>query len=195
MPNEKNIQLVKNIKEKLEKARSITFADYVGISADQANTLRQKVKDAGGEVLVAKNSLLKVAIDEHGDKNLQEAKKDLKGSTMAVFGFADAIAPIKAVFDFAKNLEFPKIKSAIIEGIYNTAEKVEVIRTIPSREELLTKIVGRMSSPIVGFVTVLSGVQKKFVFAVNAIAKKQVYLANLAGAKSEAKPASEGGAN
>jgi len=188
MPNEKNKQLVKIIKEKIEKAKSVTFADYKGISADQANTLRQMVKAAGGEVLVTKNTLMKVAIDETGEKSLDEAKKDLNGPTIAVFGYADPIAPIKALFDFAKNIEFPKIKSAIIEGIYHSAEKVEVIKTIPSREELLTKIVCTMNSPLVGFVTVLSGVQKKFVYAVNSIAKMKTGLA-------KAEPESEGGAN
>jgi len=188
MPNEKNIQLVKRIKEKIAKAKSVTFTDYIGISADQANTLRQMVKEAGGEVLITKNSLMKVAIDETGEKSLSEAKKDLNGPTMAVFGFTDAIAPIKAVFEFAKSIDLPKIKSAIIEGIYNSAEKVEVIKTIPSREELLAKIVCTMNSPLAGFVTVLGGVQKKFVYAVNSLAKMKSGLAI-------AEPESEGGAN
>jgi large subunit ribosomal protein L10 len=173
MPNEKNKKLVKEIKEKIETAKSITFTDYVGISADQANTLRQKVKDAGGEILVSKNTLLKVAIDEHGNKAIIEAKKDLEGPTMTIFGFKDPILPIKALFEFAKGIDLPKIKSAIIEGIYNSAEKVEVIKSIPSRDELLAKILGSMNSPISGFVNVVGGVQRKFVFAVNAIAKKK----------------------
>ncbi|MFZ2664061.1 MAG: 50S ribosomal protein L10 [Patescibacteria group bacterium] len=173
MPNERNKKLVKEIKEKIETAKSITFTDYVGISADQANTLRQKVKDAGGEVLVSKNTLFKAAIDENGDKSIAEAKKDLKGPTMTIFGFKDPILPIKALFEFAKGIDLPKIKSAIIEGIYNSSEKVDVIKTIPSREELLTKIVSSMNSPISGFANVVSGVQRKFVFAVNAISKKK----------------------
>lgn len=188
MPNEKNKQLVKTIKEKIGKAKSITFTDYMGISADQANTLRQMVKDAGGEVLVSKNTLMKAAIDETGEKSLDEAKKDLNGPTMAVFGFSDPIAPIKAIFEFAKNIDLPKIKSAIIDGIYNSAEKVEVIKTIPSREVLLTRIVSSMNSPIAGFATVLSGVQKKFVFAINSLAEKR------AGSVTT-EPQSEGGAN
>jgi len=173
MPNEKNKQLVKEIKEKIKTAKSITFADYIGITSDQANSLRQKVKDTGGEVLVVKNTLLKVAIDEHGDKEIGQAKKDLQGSTMAIFAFSDPISPIKALFDFAKGIDLPKIKSAIIEGIYNSAEKIEAIRTIPSREDLLTKLVYSMNSPILGFANVISGVQRKFVFAVSAIAKNK----------------------
>ncbi|NMB91973.1 50S ribosomal protein L10 [candidate division WWE3 bacterium] len=173
MPNERNKKLVKEIKEKIETANSITFTDYAGISADQANALRQKVKDAGGEVLVAKNTLFKAAIDENGDKSITDAKKDLEGPTMTIFGFKDPILPIKALFEFAKNIDLPKVKSAIIEGIYNSAEKVSVIKTIPSKEELLTKIVSSMNSPISGFVNTISGVQRKFIFAVNAIAKKK----------------------
>jgi len=172
MPNEKNKQLVKNIKEKLEKAKSITFTNYIGISSDQANQLRQKVKEAGGEVFVGKNTLMKVAIEESGDSNLKKTEKDLKGPTMAVFGFSDSIAPIKALLDFIKNVELPKIKSAIIDGVYNSAERVEEIKDIPSKEILYTKIVTSLNSPISGFVNVINGVQKKFVFAISAIAKK-----------------------
>ncbi len=173
MPKDKNKQLVKNIKENLEKAKSITFADYKGLTSDQVNELRQKIKDADGETLVAKNTLIKVAINESNQKALSESGKDLKGPTMAIFGFSDPILPIKALFDFAKSLELPKIKSAIIEGVYKTSEEVEEIKTIPTREQLLARFVGSIHSPVSGFVTALSGIKGQFVYAINAIANKK----------------------
>ena len=173
MPNEKNKQFVKIIKDKLEKSKSVTFVDYVGLSSEQANQLRAQVKEVGGEVFVSKNSLMKVAMEETGDKNLKQSEKDLEGPVMTIFGFSDPIAPIKALFEFAKSIDLPKIKSAIIEGVYNTAEKVELIKNIPSREMLLAKFIGGLNAPITGFVSVMGGVQKKFAFAINAIAKKK----------------------
>jgi len=173
MPNDKNKKLVKNIKEKIEQAKSITFADYKGLTSDQVNDLRQKIKDADGETLVAKNTLIKVAIEESDQKALKESEKDMEGPTMAVFGFSDPISPIKALFDFAKNLELPKIKSAIIEGVYKSSEEVEVIKTIPTREQLLTRFVGSIHSPVSGFVLALNGIKGQFVFAINAIANKK----------------------
>ncbi|MBU0535310.1 50S ribosomal protein L10 [Patescibacteria group bacterium] len=173
MPNEKNKNTVKDIKERLEKARSITFADYVGLSSEQANQLRRQVKDAGGEVMISKNTLMKVALKEAENKNLSDAEKDLEGPIMAIFAFSDPIAPIKALFEFAKNFKLPRIKSAIIEGIYNNTEKVEMIKDIPSKEVLLAKFIGGLNVPISGFVSVIGGVQKKFAYAINAIAKKK----------------------
>jgi len=173
MPNVKNQNAVKTIKDKLEKSKSVTFVDYVGLSSEQANQLRSQVKAAGGEVFVSKNTLVKVAIDETKNKDLEQSKKDLEGPTMAIFGFSDPIAPIKALFEFVKGLDLLKIKSAIIEGVYSTPEKVELIKTIPSREILLSKFIGGLNAPITGFVSVMGGVQKKFAFAINAIAKKK----------------------
>lgn len=173
MPNDKNKELVKNIKEKITKAKSITFADYKGLTSDQVNTLRQKIKDADGETLVAKNTLMKVAIEESEEKSLKDSKGDLKGPTMTIFGFSDPISPIKALFEFAKNLELPKIKSAIIEGIYRSSDEVEAIKTIPSREELLAKFIGSIHYPVTGFVSALGGIKGKFVFALNAISMKK----------------------
>jgi len=173
MPNNINKEQVKFLKTKLEKAKSVVFADYLGISSANANSLRQKIKETDAELLVAKNTLLKVAIDEHKDKAMIEAKKDLKGSTAVIFSFSDPIAPIRALFDFTKTLEFPKIKSAIIDGAYYEKAQLEVIKTLPDKKQLLGRMVGGMKSPLSGFVGVLGGVQRKFVYAVNAIAQKK----------------------
>ena len=173
MPNEKNKQIVKNLKEKLQKAKSITFADYTGLSAGDANDLRSKIKESNGETLVAKNTLMKVAIEESENKELQEAKNDLEGQIMTVFSYEDAIAPIKALFDFLEDKDFLNIKGAVIEGVYNTKEKVQQIKDIPSKEELLSKLVGSLNSPISGLVSVTSGVQRKFVQVLHSLSEKK----------------------
>jgi len=82
---------------------------------------------------------------------------------MTVFSYEDAISPIKAIFDFLKDKDFLNIKAAVIEGVYNNSQKVLAIKDIPSKEELLTKLIMSLNSPIVGFVNVTGGVQTKFV--------------------------------
>ncbi len=185
MPKEKNIKIVQEIKEKFEKAKSVVFVDYLGLSSDDVNEFRQKIKETDSSVVVAKNTLIKKAIEEQDNKEISKAEKDLEGPTMAIFSFSDPISPIKVVYEFAKKFELPKTKSAIIEGIYTTSDQVEALKDIPSKEELLGRFVGSIASPISKFVFVLGGIQSKFVFAVNAIAQKR------------ADPASdlEGGAN
>lgn len=173
MPKEQNIKVVKELKEKLGKAKSVAFIDYHGLSADKINDLRQQIKDSEAEALIVKNTLLKIAIEENGDKGLKEAINDLKGPTMAIFSFSDPISPIKTVFDFGAKLELPRVKSAVIEGKYNSEDQVQVIKDIPSKEELFARVVRGINSPISGFVLSLNGIKNKFVFVINDLAKKK----------------------
>jgi len=171
MPNEKNIQTVQNLKEKVAKAKSITFAEYHGLSSNDINELRSKIKENDAEMIIAKNTLLKIALnDENVDtSNLEE---DLKGPTTAIFSYTDPIAPIKTLFEFAKNLELPAVKSALIEGVYNTAQQVEILSNLPSREELLAQVLHGFNAPLSGFANTIGGVQRKFVYALSALADK-----------------------
>ncbi len=182
MPNEKNTNIVKEIKENLEKAKSVIFVDYLGLSAENVNEFRQKMKENDASVVVAKNTLIKKAAE--GEKDIKELEKDLEGPTMAVFSFSDPLFPIKAIYEFAKAHELPKTKSALIEGDYKNSIEVEELKDIPSKEELLGRFVGSLGSPVSKFVYAPGGINNKFVFAVNAIAKKK-----------EDSNQSEGGAN
>lgn len=191
MPKEKNINIVKEIKENLEKSKSVVFVDYLGLSAEEINEFRQKMKDNDAVVVVAKNTLIKKASEEisketKGEKEVKtEIENDLKGPTMAIFSFSDPIAPIKIIYEFAKKYELPKAKSALIEGVYKNAIEIEELKDIPSKEELMGRFVRSLGSPVSKLVFTLGGIQNKIVFAVNAIASK----------KAEGSNQSEGGAN
>ena len=193
MPKEKNINIVKEIKENLEKSKSVVFVDYLGLSAEEINEFRQKMKDNDAVVVVAKNTLIKKASEEisketKGEKEKEvktEIENDLKGPTMAIFSFSDPIAPIKIIYEFAKKHELPKAKSALIEGIYKNAIEIEELKDIPSKEELMERFVRSLGSPVSKLVFTLGGIQNKIVFAVSAIASK----------KAEGLNQSEGGAN
>ena len=173
MPSDKNIKLVEELKEKLSKAKSVAFIDYLGLTADQVNKFRQQIKDSEADAVVAKNTLIKIAIEENKDNALKEAIDDLKGPTMVIFSYNDPISPIKAIFDFGAKLELPRVKSAVIDGKYNSENEVLVIKDIPSKEELYARVVGGLNSPISGFVMGLSGIKNKFVFAINDLANKK----------------------
>ena len=191
MPKEKNINIVKEIKENLEKSKSVVFVDYLGLSAEEINEFRQKMKDNDAVVVVAKNTLIKKASEEvsketKGEKEVKtEIENDLKGPTMAIFSFSDPIAPVKIIYEFAKKYELPKAKSALIEGIYKNAIEIEELKDIPSKEELMERFVRSLGSPVSKLVFTLGGIQNKIVFAVSAIASK----------KAEGSNQSEGGAN
>lgn len=173
MPNDINKELVKTLKDKLSKAKSVVFTDYLGIKSGDANLLRQKMKENDAEMVVAKNTLLKVAIAEQKNAGMTKAEKDLEGSTAAIISYSDPINAIKAFFDFTKTMEYPKVKSAVIDEDYFDANQVQAIKTLPSKTELLTRLVVTMKSPLNGFARVLNGVQTKFVYAINEISKSK----------------------
>ena len=173
MPNEKNKEIVSGLKEKLSRAKSILFTDYLGIKSGDANLLRQKMKENDAEMVVAKNTLLKVAMSDQKNSGMTKAEKDLDGSTAAVISYSDPINAIKAFFDFTKTMEYPKVKSAVIDTDYFDADQVQVIKTIPTKQELLTRLVVNIKSPLNGFAKVLNGVQTKFVYAINEISKSK----------------------
>jgi len=176
MPNLKNIQTVQNLKEKISKAKSVIFTEYHGLSANQINELRSKIRESGAEVKVAKNSLIKIALEEEKVKETV-FEGSLNGPTAVIFSYEDVLAPIKIIADFAKKIELPKIKAGIIEGIFTSAEKIEELSRLPSKDELLAKTVIGLKSPITGFVNIMGGVQRKLIYTLSAIAgerKKEV---------------------
>ena len=147
MPNQKKVELISELREKIKKAKSIVFADYSGLKSNEMNELRQQIKDVKGEAAIAKNTLLKRALDDEGIKD-ENIKSDLKGLTVAFFGFEDAIAPIKTLFDFVKRTDLPKVKGGFIEGIYNEASQIQILSQLPSREVMISKILGSLKSPL-----------------------------------------------
>jgi len=169
MTNQKNIDKVNDLKEKLQKAKSITFIDYQGLDVNKINDFRQKMTDEEAESVVEKNTLLKLAMKDEGI-DTKDFDQQLKGPTAAIFSYKDPVAYFKPLYDFIEEFELPKVKFALIEGAYTIAEKVEQISQLPSRQELLAKIVGGMKSPIAGIVNVLGGSQRNLVTVLSKIA-------------------------
>lgn len=171
MAKEKNKQIVQDLREKLSRAKSIVFTDYLGLTATEVSNLRAKLKENDAEMVVAKNTLVKVALKE--ELNSEEANEALEGPTATIISFSDPITPIKDILEYAQDRELPKVKSGYIEGIYNSANQVNALKDIPSKEILISKLVGSLKSPLSGIAGVLGGVQRKFVYAVDAIAKQK----------------------
>lgn len=172
MPSEKNKQKVKQLKEKIAEAESIVFAEYLGLDANQNNELRRRVKESGGEMFVTRNTLMKIALDEEGLKN-KDAEEKLQGQLAVFFGYEDAIAPIKAVADFAKEFETPEFKMGFVNGNFTLKKGLQTLSELPSKEELLTKVVVGLKSPITKITNILGANQRNLVQVLSAIADKQ----------------------
>lgn len=173
MPNQINKDIVKELKGKVAKAKSVTFTDYIGLSANKVNDLRRELENNGSEMVVAKNTLLRNALKEEGIKDADKLAEHLKGPTAAIFSYNDAVAPLKTIYTFIKNFELPKVKVGLFDGVLTSAEQVEEISKLPSKDVLIAQLLGALKSPLNGTVQVFSGVQRKFVFAIKAIADKK----------------------
>lgn len=172
MPNTKNIETVKKLREQIKKAKSVVFTDYLGLNAQEVNNLRHNIKEEEAELTIARNTLIKIALKEEG-YDIEKAETSLEGPTAAIFSYKDPISPIKKLYEFADEHDLPEVKAAYIGTDYNSGDQVKVLSELPSKEELLTQVVVGLSPPIKGFASVLGGVQRNFVYAIKAVADKK----------------------
>ena len=100
MPNQKNTNTIEQLKEKVKKAKSITFVDYLGLKVNDINELRQQMTDQEAEPVIARNTLIKLALKEEGMES-EAIDEQLKGPTAAIFSYKDPVAYLKPLYEFA----------------------------------------------------------------------------------------------
>lgn len=173
MPNQKNQSQVKELEAKLDSVQAIFLADYAGLNLKDQRNLRAKVREAGGELFVAKNTLLKIALKNKG-YDADAISEFLKGPSITLFAHADAVAPLKALVEFSKSneAELPKLKTGILGKETLSITKVMQLANLPSKNELIAKLLGTLSNPARNMVGVLSAPMRYLVYALNAITKK-----------------------
>jgi large subunit ribosomal protein L10 len=160
MATEAKKQVITELAEKIKKAESIVLVDYQGIKVNEETELRKQMREAGAEYIVAKNRLFKIALKEAGvEDSFDDA---LEGTTSFAFGYEDAVAPAKVVYDFGKGKEVFNIKAGFLSGKRVDATEVEALAKLPSREQLLSMVLNGMLGPI-----------RKLAYGVVAIADKK----------------------
>ena len=150
--------IVEEIAENLKDAKGVVLADYRGLTVEQDTILRKQMREAGVVYKVYKNTLIKRAI---AGTEFEALAPQLDGPTAIAISKDDATAPARILFNFAKNAEALELKSGVVEGTYYDAEGVKVIATIPSREELISKLLGSIQSPISNFARVIKQIAEK----------------------------------
>jgi large subunit ribosomal protein L10 len=155
-------EIVASIKER----PNFIITKYMGSSVSDLEQLRKSLKKSSSSYVVVKNSILKIVFDKLDLKD--ESAKIESGMGLSLSG-EDIVATCKVLANFAKDHDKFKIKGAIIDGKSVEQEKVKELASLPSKQVLLTQVVVTMKSPITGFVNVLGGVVRKFVYVVAAI--------------------------
>lgn len=159
-------EIVDELSQKLGKMKSVVFTSISGYTMDDANSLRQKGREVGVEVMIAKKSLLNRALQNNG---FTIAPDKLEGSILTTIGLDDEVAAAKLMAEFAKDRETIQIIGGILEGKFVGASAIKQLSSLPSREALLAKLVGSLGAPISGFVNVLCGNLRSLVYVLNAI--------------------------
>lgn len=168
MPSQKNLDQVKDLQAKLQQAKSVVLADYRGLPVNLQQSLRQQVNQAGGELLVTKNTLLKIALKRE-KFDLQPLIDSFTGPTITLLAYEDEIAPLKALADFAKDNDLPTIKAGFLSKQALTKNQLEKLAKLPTKPELLAKTIATVKAPLSGFINVLSGNLRNLTYALEAI--------------------------
>lgn len=160
MVKQDKVYTVQNLEEKLKQAKAVVLADYHGLKVSQMAQLRQEIKKAGGEFEVVKNTLLHRAADE---SKIQIDPKVLQGPTAVLWAYEDQIAPLKALMNFAKANDLPKIKFGLLDQVATPIERIKQLASLPSKEELKAKLVSTLQSPLYGLDNALNWNLRKLV--------------------------------
>jgi len=170
MPTQAKSEVVAEIKEKLTGSAGVIMADYRGLSVKDMQELRTKVRAAGGEVKVYKNTLTEIAVRELALPNMDEF---LQGPTAFIFAGEDPVAPAKALVDFKKGHDVLELKGGFVQNTVVDAAGVKAIASLPSREELIAKIMGSMVNPIRGFMSMANAPAGALARALQAVADQK----------------------
>lgn len=160
-------KVIEGLTQSLNNQKAVAFVDFQGLKVKDMVDLRQKLKKVGGQLKVAKKTLIKIALEKTGLK----LEKELEGELALVFAFEDPLSILKTVYTFSQTNESLKILAGVFEGKFIEKEEVIALAQLPSREELLARLVGSISSPISGFVNVLQGNIRGLVYVLSAINK------------------------
>jgi len=163
-------QQVKDLSKKLKSAQAIVLTDYRGLTVEEDTSLRTDLRQAGIEYRVIKNNITRHAMQANGIEGIDDF---LKGPTAIAISNDDPIAPAKILSKYAKIIDSYEIKVGILDGQVVGLDEISSLANLPSREELIAKMLGGFNAPIAGLVYVLNANIKGLAVAINAIAEKK----------------------
>ena len=158
--------LVDDIRGKFEKADAVFLAEYSSLKADVMNDFRKDLRDASVEFKIVRNTLAARAVSGTAGEQLGE---HFNGPVALAFSFKDPALAAKKLTDFAKDNPGLKFRAGVLGTDLIGVDEIKGLAALPSRDVLLGKLLGSISSPMSGFVRVLSGLPRSLVYTLNAI--------------------------
>lgn len=161
---------LEEIKQAVSNAKVAIVTDYRGYTVEEITGLRRELQKEGAEYTVVKNTLAKIAIKDTSYEPMAEL---FKGPVAVAFGFEDQVSPAKILTKYIKQVKKGEIKGAVLDGKLLSAKEVDALAKLPSREELLAKMLGSINSPATGIVMCVSGVMSALTRAVEEVRKQK----------------------
>ena len=154
LSRQKKEEVIEKVKEKITRQRVGVFVDFAGLKVNDFSALREKLRKEDSEIKVVKKTLLGIAFKK---ANLDFNPRELKGEMAVVFGYRDEVSAPKIVWQLSKKFPQLKVAGGLIENRFVGSEKIIELAKLPSREQLLARLAGAISSPLSGLVVVLEG--------------------------------------
>lgn len=163
--------IVTKIADRFRSMKGAAFSQASGFTMEDADKLRQKAAEKNVQVFIAKKTLIKLAAQEAGVTELAAAK--FEGSILTAVGYGDEVSAAKLLKDLSKERETVKLIAGVLDGHMMSQQEVTQLASLPSKQELLQKMVGSLNAPVSGFVNVLAGNLRGLVTVLGAIEKKK----------------------
>ena len=175
MPNEQKIAAIAEIKEQIEQSEIAIMMQYVGINVENVTAMRKELREAGVKYKVYKNNLARRALRE---LEIEEAADVMEGPTGWAFS-EDPVLPAKIIKSWAAKSKFVKMRGGVLSGKPLSADQLNALAMLPSREQLLGQVVGTIAAPLRNFVGTLQAVPRNLVGVLDALRKKNAQLERL----------------
>jgi large subunit ribosomal protein L10 len=163
-------QIVEGVRERLKQSRVVILTDYQGLDVAAMTELRSKLRAAGVEYQVIKNTVLRRASEGTG---VEAIKGEFKGPSAIALSNSDPVAPAKVLTDFAKNNPKLEVRVGVLEGRFLDLAAIKALSDLPSREQLLAQVLAAMIAVPTSLVTALSDVPRRMVNVLQAIKEQK----------------------
>jgi large subunit ribosomal protein L10 len=170
MKREEKAQAISEFNESIGQATNAFLIDFKGITVPQVTELRRQIRETGSQYVVVKNTLALIAVK---DSPLKTLEKQFSGMTAVAFNRTDAVALAKALTKFAKDVPTVQFKGAMLDGQIVPAAQIQNIASLPSREELVSRLLYLLQSPIRGLAIVLNANIRNIAVVLDQIAQQK----------------------
>jgi len=166
MNRQEKAQIIEQLREKAGRASIAVVTDFNGLTVEEMTPLRVKLREAGADYQVVKNTLARLALKDSDHVVINES---IKGNCAVALGYEDPVAVAKALADFAKDSKKFEVKFGSLEGKFLSSDDLKDLSKLPTKPELLGSVLGTMNAVPTNFVCLFANLQRNFLYALNAI--------------------------